>query len=164
MQDSQQLHEDIRRYLTSGVSAWDIANELLPNGEPDRIFQAMREEYENKGQHTYFGDNGRHGFWDGQLIQEMFALFATMYSAKILHSISAAIPIICPLYCQALKSGDRAKKRFNLAVAIADALISAKAQLPLPLAQIAVYLAGSEFLDRCCKCAEAPTALPSEYS
>lgn len=69
---------------------------------------------------------------------------------------------VCPTYCQLKISGKVDSEALKIAIAVADALVSAKAGFPAPVTRTAVYIARNGVLDRWCDCSAFVARKPSD--
>ncbi|WP_455918775.1 hypothetical protein [Ensifer canadensis] len=118
-----------------------------------KIFESdLRRQFENSGIELYEGKDGRHGYWDGQFAVQLAQIFALAMTGSVQQLIAPVMFVVCPTYCDLKRAGKLETEGFQLVVSIADALIAAQTQVPVPVTQISVYAVKHHALEGWCQC------------
>ena len=89
---------------------------------------------------------------------EAWKNFRMSVDGKLLGSKLAIQEAVCfPLdYCARRRAGTFEREGLQLAIAVADALVTIATQIPLPVTSVSVYLVKTQLLDRMCECGSIP--------
>ncbi|MCA1403714.1 hypothetical protein I6F26_03740 [Ensifer sp. IC3342] len=150
--DRAKFLEELRRTFEGELDTRAMSRALVNEYDRRQIEEDLQRQFEERGIELYFGREGRHGYQDGQFYKQLGELLAMAMGANVHTMIAPLAPVVCPIYCQLKKDGKLSSEGFQLAVSVADALIAARMQMPVPVAQIAVYVAKNHVLDSYCRC------------
>ncbi|VTZ61789.1 hypothetical protein EMEDMD4_310038 [Sinorhizobium medicae] len=150
--DRDQLLVELRLTYDGALDTRGMSNALVSGEQRRWIESDLRRQFEERGIELYLGSEGRHGYQDGQFYKQLAELLALAMSANVHAMITQLAPVVCPIYCQLKKERKLSSEGFQLAVSVADALVAARMQIPVPVAQIAVYVVKNHVLDHCCSC------------
>lgn len=150
--DRDAMASEIEALLAEQLSIPAMSRYLLDPADRKMIEHGIRQSFEDQGIELYLGEDGRHGYWDGQFAQQVSEALALAMSSGLHGYLLAISPVVCPQYCSWKKSGRLDGDGFNLALSILDALLSLKVKVPLPYTHMAVYITKRSLLDPHCQC------------
>ncbi|MDX0946176.1 hypothetical protein GOD93_10920 [Sinorhizobium medicae] len=150
--DGGQLLAELRLTYDGALDIRAMSRALVSDHKRQWIEEDLRRQFEEQGIELHFGREGRNGYQDGQFYKQLSELLALAMNANVHTMFAQLAPVVCPIYCQLKKERKLSSEGFQLAVSVADALVAARMQIPVPVAQIAVYVVKNHVLDHCCSC------------
>jgi hypothetical protein len=157
---------EIREYWGSDdrETLRDPIFQLIPAQEREQLARqadeavAQARNISNEDFQRQLGHEGKtpksHSIWGGRAAKETLKNYKMAVESKIANFQNQITELVCIKfdYCAKRKRGDFESEEVQLAIAIAELLLTLAAITPVPITMLSVYLVKNGVLDRWCKC------------
>lgn len=151
------VHQAVVDAFANPPNEFSVWRAVLGDDQFNRIESELAAEFESKGRRLYRDTDGidfpdfRESMWGGEFAQQLSALLAVAASSQLHVGIIAIAPVVCPSYC-AFKRRFSEADEINVAITVADALLMARFNTPVPIGTISYYIVRRRMLDPMCGC------------
>lgn len=158
------LRAELRAAMSAPPNDFEMARAFFPEEECESVKREVAIRFEEEGKRLYLGTDYSENptgttvrsMWGGEYARQVAEIFAAMVSAQLHVALLPMAPAVCPTYCTHKRKGTLESEGFQLAVTIADALVSVKMKTVMPVTSIAAYVVKKHVMDPLCLCGEPP--------